>query len=215
MTEPMTDERFNELEIMAQSATEGPWTHINPFGKPSNRIYITNGLVMGEFYPICPENMENARFAAASRQAIPDLIAEVRRLRYELDQASGIYTLVQHKDAEIEELQAEIEALKNPWRPIETAPRDGTYLLLFIPDYGDEKHIGFGDEDGFLIDDGAIEFLDEEGDMDNYPTHWMPLPQPPKAVDYYQPFEADETIVVKADIGIPVSEESEVQDVDS
>jgi hypothetical protein len=60
------------------------------------------------------------------------------------------------------------------WQPIETAPRDGTYVL------------GYGPHEtrGFYID--AIHHYQELGWtvkwMSGYgePTHWMPLPEPPQ-----------------------------------
>lgn len=82
------------------------------------------------------------------------------------------------------------------WQPIETAPKDGTRILIFVP--GDltwkeestgtiwpSYHAGIhaarfeqepqkwvmGDE--FWSDDAKV-FQYEE------PTHWMPLPEPPR-----------------------------------
>lgn len=53
------------------------------------------------------------------------------------------------------------------WQPIATAPKDGRDVLVF--------------------DDGAITiaswFMDlwwDHGEMVPEPTHWMPLPEPPK-----------------------------------
>ncbi len=73
------------------------------------------------------------------------------------------------------------------WRPIETAPRDGTYVLVFglrgdwwpgegfqprgtpevtIASCGDAKRDRWE-----MIEDGPV--------RDFLPTHWMPLPAPP------------------------------------
>lgn len=59
------------------------------------------------------------------------------------------------------------------WRPIETTPKDGTELLLF---------------DGFMYL-GSYAWTAENGDVlfqgsgpAFKPTHWMPLPAPPKPV---------------------------------
>lgn len=70
------------------------------------------------------------------------------------------------------------------WQPIETAPKDGRHILLFAPGYRPDinppdyyvaqwrygmwslVHAG-----GYAVD----ALLDEE------PSHWMPLPNPPSA----------------------------------
>lgn len=62
------------------------------------------------------------------------------------------------------------------WQPIETAPRDGTRVLLYVPPYGamcgHNSFNLFGSMDHrwhchSCLDRGAK------------PTHWMPLPPPP------------------------------------
>ena len=75
------------------------------------------------------------------------------------------------------------------WQPIETAPKDGTYLLLYFPElrqpvsiehWSNVVHTNHGKEtyrrEGWssptiLIPPGGKSFL---------PTHWMPLPAPPQ-----------------------------------
>lgn len=65
------------------------------------------------------------------------------------------------------------------WQPIETAPRDGTYVILFWP---------YITQDGFAA--GGYWYDPQNGvaprwysDMVNSgatpPTHWMPFPDPP------------------------------------
>lgn len=64
------------------------------------------------------------------------------------------------------------------WQPIETAPHDGTPVLVFSP--GNVQWVGTWMPRTWQ-DDGA-------GDWEGYyggtsprdPTHWMPLPEPPK-----------------------------------
>jgi hypothetical protein len=69
------------------------------------------------------------------------------------------------------------------WQPIETAPRDGTSVLLF----DGEIHEGFWDEVDFNEFSGTpvmswnygnLSWID---DTNFWPTHWMPLPSPPSA----------------------------------
>lgn len=55
------------------------------------------------------------------------------------------------------------------WQPIETAPKEGALVLLWI-----EGGVEIGFWNGKTWDDGN--FYDDIGT----PTHWMPLPEPPK-----------------------------------
>ena len=52
------------------------------------------------------------------------------------------------------------------WRPIETAPRDYTYILI----YDGKVRIAEWDGECWCAGDAFI----------SYPTHWMPLPPPPQ-----------------------------------
>ena len=62
------------------------------------------------------------------------------------------------------------------WQTIETAPKDGTNILLYVfshePDYG----VGYWNGDYWSMTVHADRLYDEFGS----PTHWMPLPEPPK-----------------------------------
>jgi ribosome modulation factor len=81
------------------------------------------------------------------------------------------------------------------WRPIESAPRDGTPLLLVVAGYQPSVGIWFVPPDGltprgklaprwlsidpegvFETDEGLVDYI--EG-SEYLPTHWMPLPSPP------------------------------------
>jgi hypothetical protein len=73
------------------------------------------------------------------------------------------------------------------WQPIETAPKDGSEFLSYSPDiFGQTKYgfqcVCFFDGREFYISDDEY----GRGDMCNTevtPTHWMPLPAPPKTRD--------------------------------
>ena len=68
------------------------------------------------------------------------------------------------------------------WQPIETAPKDGTSILLCVAPF--EPLVGHFDEEL-----GWVDFVDEfdnsrralwiENGEQYAPTHWMPLPPPP------------------------------------
>jgi hypothetical protein len=81
------------------------------------------------------------------------------------------------------------------WKPIKTAPKDGTYILIYNPpranDYEDEGiYIACWKQESYIIyreNDPWCwcvfgTYQDEQGGeitIQN-PTHWMSLPTPPK-----------------------------------
>lgn len=67
------------------------------------------------------------------------------------------------------------------WQPIETAPKDdyflatdGTLLGVGTLQWGPEL------ADAFHSYDGKTPVSDYDGPVEFKPTHWMPLPDPPK-----------------------------------
>lgn len=58
------------------------------------------------------------------------------------------------------------------WQPIETAPRDGTHMLLF------REHVYFI---GYWATKAQSWRVNADGlpMINPPPTHWMPLPEPP------------------------------------
>lgn len=74
------------------------------------------------------------------------------------------------------------------WQPIETAPKDGTEVILFYPGMKVQFRIG-----GWLVSEtihnGKTISKHEQWTSDSFfsskesaycPTHWMPLPESPK-----------------------------------
>lgn len=73
------------------------------------------------------------------------------------------------------------------WQPIETAPKDGTYVLLYFPhrnlvigglwEYQGEGDWEMGIEDwqDWCTDDDVV----IQEDPSYAPTHWMSIPNPP------------------------------------
>jgi len=67
------------------------------------------------------------------------------------------------------------------WQPIETAPKDGTAILLWCPpDDGWESFIVQGWYESGIYDRRFYNAVDENPLMPQ-PTHWMPLPTSPEA----------------------------------
>ena len=70
------------------------------------------------------------------------------------------------------------------WRPIETAPRDGSGMMILgksgVVLSPCQWETGEISEDGFwLWWQAEPEWLTEVKD----PTHWMPLPEPPEVIN--------------------------------
>jgi hypothetical protein len=68
------------------------------------------------------------------------------------------------------------------WQPIETAPKDGTAILLWPYNPGD----AYG---GYALKEVALGYYTPDEEWFNpeqrcpfEPTHWMPLPEPPEDI---------------------------------
>lgn len=58
---------------------------------------------------------------------------------------------------------------ESPWRPIETAPKDGTKIIVFVPRLG--CNIVFYAYPGDWVDDNFHQYS---------PTYWIPIPELPE-----------------------------------
>ena len=100
-------------------------------------------------------------------QAMPDLTLEACQYCEDDDPPKPLY------------LAAKPTAQAEGWRPISTAPRDGTEVLADtsglgrVVVYWDDEESQWGTGLGYL-DRGA-------------PTHWMPLPPPPTSAEGVEP----------------------------
>lgn len=104
---------------------------------------------------------------APLRKRIEELEAEVHRLNKWADGFSDAQ-LKERQTAELyqRELRTELDVR---WRPIETAPKDGTHILL-----ANKAHVADG---LWRRTCWAWPYLH------NDPTHWMPLPAAPKPTE--------------------------------
>lgn len=69
------------------------------------------------------------------------------------------------------------------WRPIETAPKDGSEVIVFCPKNRPQVFTAafVCGEWGCSVEDRCAPKDDFYGDSPKWPTHWMPLPSPPRA----------------------------------
>lgn len=94
-----------------------------------------------------------------------DLIARLRALEDDCGEQTWFY------GPKFGEAADALEAMQ--WQPIETAPKDGTHVLLHEPN-------GFSGVAGLCHFGMWLYF---PGLEPIYPTHWMPLPAPPTEKD--------------------------------
>ena len=94
---------------------------------------------------------------------------------YAAQQNAELVATISQFNSAISELQAENERLKQQlaWQPIETAPKDGTRVLLWRRAIRDQPTPIMAD--GFWCETCWVwPYLLSE------PTHWQPLPTPPE-----------------------------------
>lgn len=152
-----------------------------PDGHPD--LHFPNGGVEGPDATLLIEAWNNQ---PALLDEIDKLRGEALMLRKGVEIKDGV---IKNCDAEIDRLRAELQARQ--WQPIETAPKDGSEILL---SNGREVAQGWWmhkesftiehrDLDGRYLgqteDDGYTGWFDHNGGMQPDPTHWMPLPPAP------------------------------------
>lgn len=68
------------------------------------------------------------------------------------------------------------------WQPIETAPKDQTYVLLWLSGEGHHGPRRYNITVGVYTPSGWYYIADGSGGKtSNDPSHWMPLPDPPES----------------------------------
>lgn len=96
---PMTTERLDEIGARTRAATEGPWTawdsgygyHIGvgDLGEGGQPVRLLPARILPEGTRTDIGRRGDAEFIAAARRDVPDLLAEVERLRAELGDLRG------------------------------------------------------------------------------------------------------------------------------
>lgn len=81
--------------------------------------------------------------------------------------------------AECEYIRADL--CQPQWRTIDSAPKDGTVILLYVGIFGHDYASAFWNDDYWDIGSrDAADARDKWNFEFGSPTHWMPLPEPPK-----------------------------------
>lgn len=70
------------------------------------------------------------------------------------------------------------------WEPIDTAPRDGTYVIIWSGWFGGRATIASWDDDRYANKpiprwSSSERLYGRRAFIDIPPTHWLPLPTPP------------------------------------
>ncbi|WP_431046504.1 hypothetical protein [Roseateles sp. L2-2] len=84
----MTETDLASLEALAAAAQPGPWSsHVEGRDHQSGSSFIMtgSGAGRGDDFELSGATVEDLDFIAASRQAIPMLIAEIRSLRRQIE----------------------------------------------------------------------------------------------------------------------------------
>lgn len=125
-TTPASDPRLDEWENLANAATPGPWTVTTQSGDPEGffrgvvKPPVTNSMgYVSNYYVSQYNEPSDAAFTAASREAIPALIAMVRHLtpyveafRREERRADDLDLKVDNAEARATAAQARVKELE-------------------------------------------------------------------------------------------------------
>jgi hypothetical protein len=105
---------------------------------------------------------------------MPSLPEGETRTDYHIDGRGEEAFTADQMRAYAEEYALLVLSSASAWQPIETAPKDGTRIIVYRTGYAEAGCIGFwsNDYDEWRIAGAGNCFLNA--------THWAPLPQPPK-----------------------------------
>ncbi len=140
-----------ELERLAESITPGEWEKVSISGYGS------------------PFSIRMAYIS--DRQDGPKTHYGVQSVRTHADA-----TLIAMAPALLHEVLAHRKA--EAWQPISSVPKDGTTVMVYVPDFEKITEAWFCEQTGLWPHSAAYS---EEGEPCNVgqPTHWRPLPAPP------------------------------------
>ena len=158
------DARVAEIEARRNAATGGPWTDQGEYrGKEPSRVIgnldgdCDDGVWRQLYTEVCDiadneDHDANAAFIINSHADVGYLLSVIAAMRGALE-----------------------------WQPIETAPKDGTAVLCWAPDWSDSEPAlcYFDSTDDRLA--GPHWAMNASGCWpDSQPTHWYPYAAPPE-----------------------------------
>lgn len=161
----MNNEDLRKLKAAALAATQGTWDRSNrPIG-PFYHISSDHGID-----GICSQGRQSiGTMNATDKKAAPQYA--------EMFQANADFVIT-FQPKVVLALIAEVEQARiaNGWLPIETAPKDGTKILILTDDGIIESfwRNGAWDQSIVYADYGA------HTEIDSAPTYWQPLPAIPQ-----------------------------------
>jgi len=82
----------------------------------------------------------------------------------------------------MDELQAKVDAITNPWQSMTTAPKDGTTFLVLLEGSDVPKAVEWYEADHFLATGGAGWYMPWDGTKiapQDGPRYWMHCPNDP------------------------------------
>lgn len=180
---PETTRRLDEIKERCEKATPGPWTWEDcPPTLYAQRDRFRHGLnLLGRLSPDA-NGPANLHFIAYAREDVPYLLAALTDAAQRTEQLITDRNHAVERQAVLETQLAEA-AQRTQWQPIETAPKDGTAILIavghlvgearFVEDEGSELGWWWANEGPGDYHADKIELRQGQ------PTHWMPLPAAP------------------------------------
>lgn len=193
MTDQLSPETIARLRELEAKATPGPW-------EPSHALRLDGGFAVvgpdesgsrgpticfrGPWEARAAESDANAALIAELRNAAPALLAaaaSVGELQVAVMDANAAAAMAQadairqRPRAEATERAPEQAA---GWQPIESAPKDGTHVLVL-----DAHAPNVPPTTVHWFNGGWHLSVNQRGEFSEYiwgtPSHWMPLPKPP------------------------------------
>ena len=181
--------------------TKGPWRMIGENTRGLRFSAIGSDTMLAAVYSRAHGDVENERsnakriiacvnfcegqpsdFLEVTTQlgGLTHLIKGVSEVKKHNERLIEMYDKLEEENESLKQRVAKLEA-QAQWRPIETAPKDGSPVWVRGNNYGDEskgRHACFGWFDG--VDWRSTDFGENGQSQLKYLTHWMPLPNAPE-----------------------------------
>lgn len=185
------EERLNSRDLSSENNYKYEQEYIDRAEKEAIQAW-NNRPIEQELQQLLEiNNAESKALVMSQDESIKELQQKIDELKKQLDIEVEIRKDAVDKRWECMKENAELKK-QNEWQPIETAPKDGTSVLVhsykwieptmmyysseeyFEEEYGDSEYM----ESGWYVSHGMD--FDQPDEYTREPTHWMPLPTPPK-----------------------------------